>query len=771
MLRGWKSHHGGLRLGLAAVAVGVIAWSCGAAKQKPEMPERGTVETPAPVESAKEAVPAWRHVSVGDERTCGIRGDGSLWCWGLTEYRPRSVEGPSTPTPQRIGKATDWRTIHLDAGLRACGLRVPGRLLCLGNHFKDIHRYEDWELVSQRTDWQTIGTGSESVCGIGMDGALRCWGSHAVPDGIANSEQEPSRLLPELKFRTVSAGGGSQCAISHAGALWCWGENNSGKLGLGHDRYVEKPTPVATQTKWQAVLVTRDSTCAIAEDGALWCWGDSAAFSGLGGTPPNSPKRVGGSTAWRQVASAKSRMCGVQRDGSLWCDGTARKLGYGPPIRSELDELGVDGLARVGRERAWLQVSVSRAHSCAIARDGSLWCWGENREGQLGDGTRSDRWVPRLVRDAPLKGDGANACRGGYAGLAVGHNHACAIRADGSAWCWGSNLHGDLGDGAGEDQVRPRRVSGSGGWRQLSAGSSVTCGTKHDGSLWCWGAGGDGQLGIGATQGPHGTVRASDQYVPARVGSDVRWRNVSVGTHSTCGTLADGSGWCWGDNSIGSVGGSQSKVFAPQRVEGDWLSLASGWTLACGIKRDESLWCWGDVEIRHRPGPIRKSTPKHVATKIAWRRLFLSTGGSHCGIDRSDKLWCWGRNLRGQLPLPPAPDVPEPTTVTLPAKWQSLSSDSTHGCGVTTAGQLWCWGDNDHGQLARTTEGPGPHPPAQLGARSDWVEVGVGVGFTCARRKDGNVLCWGKNTHGQLGDGTIEQRKTPTCIALPTPEK
>ncbi len=90
-----------------------------------------------------------------------------------------------------------------------------------------------------------------------------------------------------------------------------------------------------------------------------------------------------------------------------------------------------------------------------------------------------------------------------------------------------------------------------------------------------------------------------------------------------------------------------------------------------------------------------------------------------------------------------------------------------HGCGVTTGGKLWCWGKNKHGQLARTTEGSGPHAPALVGKRSDWVEVGAGLGFTCGRRKDGNILCWGKNRYGHLGDGTVKDRGTPACIALP----
>jgi alpha-tubulin suppressor-like RCC1 family protein len=323
--------------------------------------------------------------------------------------------------------------------------------------------------------------------------------------------------------------------------------------------------------------------------------------------------------------------CAIKRNGSLWC------WGY-----NQYGQVGIEtDLGRefsypiiVTSEESFSSVSVGGHHTCAIKTDGSLWCWGHNGYGQVGDGTNTNR-------NSPTQVPGMSS---GVSSISLGWYHSCAIKTDGSLWCWGNNEYGQLGDRSYENknspvQIMPSEVS------SVSAGGHHTCAVKTDGSLWCWGDNSYGQIGNGTLGG---SVSEPVQVIPSGVSS------VSSGWFHTCAVKQNGSLWCWGDNGYGQLGNNSfgGRVSYPVQVTSlsDVSSVSLGWYHTCAIKTDGSLWCWG-WNIFGQLGDGR-GEDKHSPHQIMPSGVsFVSLGGFHtCAIkEEESSLWCWGWNSFGQL--------------------------------------------------------------------------------------------------------------------------
>jgi alpha-tubulin suppressor-like RCC1 family protein len=190
----------------------------------------------------------------------------------------------------------------------------------------------------------------------------------------------------------------------------------------------------------------------------------------------------------------------------------------------------------------WSRISAGHDFACATAQDGGLWCWGHNNAHQVGLGASAPDRVETPGQVMP----GTQ-----WSAVATGRAHACAIRRDGSLYCWGSNSSGQVGDGGSSDPVADiAPVGGSDRFRAVSAREDHTCAVRDDGTLFCWGAGGSGQLGLGGTD---------DGNVPTAldVGA-TRFVGVATGVDHTCAVADDSTTWCWGDNSDGELGLGES---------------------------------------------------------------------------------------------------------------------------------------------------------------------------------------------------------------------
>ena len=261
-------------------------------------------------------------------------------------------------------------------------------------------------------------------------------------------------------------------------------------------------------------------------------------------------------------------------------DGTDTCVAIEGRIFCELPSQVADPVEGTGR--VWASTSAGSSHTCGVRVEGSLWCWGYNEFGQLGIG--DDRGPGHT---APIR---VGTDHDWVKVSAAGH-HTCAVRTDGSLWCWGSNGGGELGVGDTIWRFVPTRVGAENDWVDVFSGPGYTCGLRSVRVLWCWGYNGDGRLGLGDTE---------TRLIPTQVDTDHDWVGLSVGGN-TCGVDADRSLWCWGSNEFGQLGvGDTTDRLVPTRVgtENDWDKIFAG-EATCGVRTDRSLWCWGHNNSGH----------------------------------------------------------------------------------------------------------------------------------------------------------------------------
>jgi alpha-tubulin suppressor-like RCC1 family protein len=551
-----------------------------------------------------------------------------------------------------------------------------------------------------------------------------------------------------------------------------------GVLGLTH---IPDPPPIVPPGV-TTLAAGSHHACSIRKDGALYCWGGNESGQlgiGAGVLEPDVVEHVGDAT-WTAVTAHANLTCGIQSDGSLWCWGDNFRGALGTGDTMDLDAPGqIAGY--------WRAVSTNFTHTCAVETAGDVWCWGLNQYGALGDGTTTDHPSPVLVDS-------------GYLTVAVGATHTCAIRSNHSLACWGRNEHGQLGDGTTQDQLVPETIAGE-SWSQIASGRYHTCGITTGGQLRCWGGGGNGALGNGGlanemspspvliagldTTGWIG-VTANERHTCAwtassascwgdssrgELGADTNaidplpvafpggpYRALAAGEHHVCAADADGAVSCMGANGWGQLGVAGSGQLAPELVDaGPWSDVTAGDTNTCAISAGPGAHstCGGENYDGELGTGTRKSL-QVLAPLDTMRWQQLSAGlGFVCGIGDSSQPLCWGTNADGELGAPAGAMATTPQRPNVPSGTFNDIAANDHACAKDSGNQLYCWGNNTP---------PTMIPP--VAPNSDWNDVAVGTGFTCAI---GNVnllvYCWGANDAGQLGIGSTVPQAAPTKVA------
>ncbi len=355
-----------------------------------------------------------------------------------------------------------------------------------------------------------------------------------------------------------------------------------------------------------------------------------------------------------------------------------------------------------------------------------------------------------------------------FASVTAGVWHTCGVTTNGDAYCWGYNLHGQLGDGSiGSPTTRttPVRVARRVRFRSLNSGvedpAAHTCGVTMRGAAYCWGHNQMGRLGDGSTD---------PRPVPASVHGGLTFASVSAGFRHTCGVTASGEAYCWGNNFLGALGdSSESNTTEPTLVAGgiSIQSISAGASFTCGLAVSGDAYCWG----MNRVGQLGTGsedqeahpTPEHVARGLAFQAV--SAGVMHaCGVTTDGAAYCWGRNSDGRLGTGVTVASAVPVPVFGGITFQSISAGG-HTCGVSTRGEAYCWGANDYGQLGDGSGGRAddfrPVPVRAAGSLT-FESVSVGRDHTCGITTGDIVHCWGSNERGMLGRAT-----TTTCSGRP----
>jgi alpha-tubulin suppressor-like RCC1 family protein len=356
-------------------------------------------------------------------------------------------------------------------------------------------------------------------------------------------------------------------------------------------------------------------------------------------------------------------------------------------------------------------------------------------------------------------------------GGAGGVFHTCVRLSSGRINCWGDNRGGQVGDGSCDwYQLSPAtRVIELSKVSQLSAGGSHTCAVNTGGKVICWGRAADGQLGDGC-----GGPDCQDGYRPVEVNLPSRATSVALGFEHSCSLLDSGQVYCWGQNYSGQLGSGKDASEMPftnlpiavQGLSGKAVEVVAGGYHTCARLEDAKVYCWGDNRYGQLGDgtDIEQLTPT-VPVEIHQQATGLAAGGYHsCATLEDASLHCWGRNKSGQLGDGTQIDRFRPVHVAgLKGKPATVALGQSHSCVLQTGGgRVDCWGSNAIGQLGLGTFTDSPTPRRVKGVGGVLAQLFTGGHHTCAvLQEDGSIRCWGQNFYGQLGDGNRRDRNKP----------
>ena len=354
------------------------------------------------------------------------------------------------------------------------------------------------------------------------------------------------------EYQTISAGGNYTAAIKTDGSLWTWGDNYFGQLGDSAN-IIKRFTPMKIMDNVMAISAGDEHMLAIKTDDSLWTWGrNNYGQLGDGTLISKSPIKIMDNVA--AISAGGVHTVAIKTDGSLWTWGrnNVGQLGDGTAGYENIKSTPIKIMDNVAA------VSAGYWYTAAIKTDGSLWTWGYNEYGQLGDGT-TDRENP-YGKSTPIK------IMDDVAAVSAGSGHTAAIKTDGSLWTWGRNDDGQLGDGTTEGKSTPIKIMDN--VATVSAESDYTAAIKTDGSLWTLGDNFWGQIGDGTRE---------NKYTPVKIMDNVA--AVSAGADHTVAIKTDGSLWTWGDNNYGQLGdGTTTWKFTPVKIMDDVRLPGGGFT-------------------------------------------------------------------------------------------------------------------------------------------------------------------------------------------------
>lgn len=327
-------------------------------------------------------------------------------------------------------------------------------------------------------------------------------------------------------------------------------------------------------------------------------------------------------------------------------------------------------------------------HNLAIKADGTLWAWGLNTFGAIGDGTTTNKLAPVRI------GSGTD-----WSQIEAGNGHSLALKTDGSLWAWGYNSsYGQLGTGTGLDANTPTRVGTGTDWSAIAAGDFSSFGLKSDGTLWAWGWNNAAQLGDGA---------GLNLSTPTKIGVATTWASIDSSGSHTLALRTDGTLWSWGNGSSGQQGdGGTSAKYSPTQIgsDNDWVEISAGGGFSHAIKSNGTLWGWGSNNFNTVGDGLTPNvlTPKQIGTGTNWAKV--QGGLRHVLAIKTDgTLWAWGRNANGALGNGTVVDSTTPIQIGTATNWNVIAPSEEYSLVLNSTSSALAWGENPYGQIGDGT--------------------------------------------------------------------
>lgn len=358
--------------------------------------------------------------------------------------------------------------------------------------------------------------------------------------------------------------------------------------------------------------------------------------------------------------------------------------------------------------------------------------------------------------------------------MSAGDKHSCGLTADGTAWCWGANSHGQIGDGTTTPRSDPTRISTSSKFTTISAGYAHTCALTADGAAYCWGW--NDLLQSGAS------VRGTNQLTPIAVPGGLQFTSIAPTVNGTCATTAAGNVYCWGhiqytDAFNSALSGVVTEQ--PTQIGAGMVAVVGGLdNHYCSVDAAGLAYCWQLLYTYPNAGPLIPPIGAPISTTLHFTTLRV--GYEHaCGLVTGGQAYCWGRNNAGQLGDGTTTFSATPVAVAGGLTFESIavgggtvivddgagiSINGGISCGIVAGGKAYCWGANSLGQLGIASSASQANTPQPVAGGLLFTGIRAGGFHACGLTTTGAAVCWGQNQSGQLGDGTTTSTTKPTQV-------
>lgn len=665
-----------------------------------------------------------------------------------------------------------------DAGTPDGALRVDGGAPTDGSTTSDAERDAEPDAEGAPPDASTMDGGrsasrgriaasEHNVCFVTDLGAIRCAGVDTygtggqLGDGMVRMDPGPVVVANVTDGVSAFMGIETGCVIRSDRTVACWGGNATGAIGDGTTTTRYEPVVVpgldrVTSISGPSHTYGQGFTCATREDGTLWCWGHCEygtlgdGRSGEVGCFSATPIQVPGITDAALVSARRVNACLLHRDGTVSCWGEryAGAIGDGGPEAGpyQATPSRLPGLTGV------VDLAVGYRLGCAARSDGTVWCWGRNNEGSVGDGTF-------VNRTSPVQVVGITDAIAVRANLGT----VCAILSDGSTSCWGASGFNQRLDDTLVPSALPVAQTLIPRVRDLALGDG-SCAYTDDG-VFCWGSNRYGQLGLGRTMGV--PSRATPQTPSAFTRAPIK---LALGTSATCAIDAAGMVECVGANRYGSLGNgtvravrsAATTMILPRPAR----ELRLGDDFACALLDDATVACAGSNAVGQlgNPGAGPSSATALLVPGLT-DVVELAAGPRHaCARTGDGRIHCWGGGSFGIIGNGTNGVATAPAVVTGITDAIQIAAGGIHNCALLASGEVRCWGDNYRGNLGDGTMNRSNVPVTVIGLTATG-RLFLGFDHSCATMADGGLVCWGRAEGGLLGAGVTMNSAVPVAVA------
>lgn len=841
----WKDIAVGAETVVAIDSAGAL-WSWGANRAgEAGQGSTATIATPTKIDGLDVA---FRQVAAGTSTMYALDVDGHLWAWGADNVgQLGNGSAAAVNKPTKIAPTQAWKAVSASAA-HACGVTDAGALMCWGagagkwrsstanaTSPTAVLAAGDTAGAATNVQFTTVATGGTHQIALDTAGDIYTWGAGdrgQLGNGGTAALAQPTKVTSAkitAAVTDIAASTGASYAVDSYGRLYAWGAGTAGQIGDGEKTDRREPVRVASNILFRDVSASADNGYGTSRDGVAYAWGAGAAGNiGDGATAERtSPTQVADDAAFMKIVAptdasgVATSVWALDTTHRLWAWGSAAAGTWGDGTTSaSVRPDAQQNRIRSGGGVTPTEIAAGTNHTVALGADGTVWSWGANTSGQLGNGgttasassvnaaaTYTDQPVSvtagtgfiltsgklgrvvgagtaasgELAAGTTSRNAPAAAGTGEYSSLASGGSHTVAIeRMGGKVVAWGKNTYGQVGNGTTTNATAPVAVKGLPSTQivEIAAGSLFSVALDADGNVWAWGRNEYGQLGNGTTD---------DSTTAVKVPFEVKIVTIGAGDNHALAVDETGATWTWGNNTDGQLGtGSAAtkaalpvKITTPEAL----VKVDGSATASVGISASGKLIAWGgetDNDSGHGTPTKKTATAISSVSGTAFRDI-AAAGNQTLAVDADGNLWVWGTDNGGDLGRA---TVAAPTKLISDKKVVGIATSTTNSVFATSDGKVFVTGAGANGQLGRSSTAAAStftevgawstatqeNVPAYAKSGTTWKGVrfelvDAGGNSTAAIDDEGHLWMWGAGTTGQLGTGDKADKSTPQMVA------